>query len=66
MKPRSTSDPIPIPTETERRQTPEIEEQIRHRAYSFYEQRGRQEGHDLDDWLQAEAELTGKARTVAA
>ncbi len=61
---RSTSDPTPIDTGLG---TPELEEQIRHRAYSFYEQRGCQEGHDLDDWLQAEAELTGKkAKTAAA
>ncbi len=64
MKPRSTSDPIPI--KTEQRQTPELEEQIRHRAYSFYEQRGRIEGHELDDWLQAEAELTGRKAKAAS
>jgi hypothetical protein len=29
---------------------------IRQRAYEFYEQRGSQHGHDLDDWLKAEAE----------
>ena len=23
-------------------------------AYSFYEQRGRQDGHDVEDWIQAE------------
>jgi hypothetical protein len=37
----------------------ELQEQIRSRAYEIYEQRNRTEGHDLDDWLQAEAELTG-------
>ncbi len=64
MKPHSTSDPTPIDTGLRK---PELEEQIRHRAYSFYEQRGRQEGHDLDDWLQAEAELTGrKAKSASA
>jgi hypothetical protein len=41
-------------------------EKIRQRAYELYEARGREEGHDLDDWLQAEAEVvptthTGKA-----
>lgn len=36
----------------------ELQEQIRCRAYQIYEQRNRTEGHDLDDWLQAEAELT--------
>ncbi len=27
------------------------------RAYSLYLDRGRQDGHDVDDWLQAEREL---------
>ncbi len=27
---------------------------IRQRAHELYEARGREEGHDLDDWLQAE------------
>jgi hypothetical protein len=35
----------------------EIEAEIRRRAYELYEQRGRVDGHELDDWLQAEAEL---------
>ena len=30
---------------------------IRRRAFEIYEQRGREDGHDLDDWLQAEAEI---------
>jgi len=37
--------------------TPEILEQIRARAHELFEQRGREEGHDMDDWLQAEAEV---------
>ena len=27
-------------------------------AYEFYEARGRQDGHDIDDWLSAEQQLT--------
>lgn len=27
-------------------------------AYQLYEQRGREDGHDLDDWLRAESEET--------
>ena len=27
-------------------------------AYQFYEMRGRRDGHDVDDWLSAERELT--------
>lgn len=34
-------------------------ERIRQRAYELYEARGRVEGHDVEDWLQAEAEITG-------
>src|SRR5579864_3090343 len=30
---------------------------IARRAYELFEKRGREHGHDLDDWLQAEREL---------
>jgi hypothetical protein len=33
------------------------EEQIEVRAYELYVERGREDGHDLDDWLAAEREL---------
>jgi len=36
----------------------DLEEQIRLRAYELYEQRGREAGHETEDWLAAEAELT--------
>jgi hypothetical protein len=36
----------------------ELQDQIRTRAFQLYEQRGRDDGHDLDDWLQAEAEVS--------
>jgi len=32
-------------------------EEIEVRAYEIYLNRGAEEGHDLDDWLQAEEEL---------
>ena len=31
--------------------------EIARRAYEIYEERGRDHGHDLDDWLQSEHEL---------
>lgn len=34
-----------------------MREQIARRAYELYEQRGRQDGRDLEDWLAAEKEL---------
>jgi len=30
---------------------------IRERAFEIYEARGREAGHDLDDWLRAEREF---------
>jgi hypothetical protein len=36
---------------------------VRVRAYELFEQRGKEHGHDLDDWLQAEAEITMPARS---
>ena len=36
----------------------ELRDQVRARAFQLFEQRGRDDGHDLDDWLQAEAELS--------
>jgi hypothetical protein len=42
-----------------------IEERIRLRAYELYVARGREDGHDLDDWLRAESEITGKAAKAA-
>jgi hypothetical protein len=34
------------------------EQEIRDRAYEIYLQRGAQPGHEVEDWLQAERELT--------
>ena len=34
------------------------EQEIRRRAYEIYLERGAQSGHELEDWLQAERELT--------
>ena len=42
------------------------EELIRVRAYQFYQERGCEDGHDLEDWLQAEAEIFGKKSAAAA
>ena len=65
----------PTPTTPSPRMTPnqtttssaEHQEQVRRRAYELYEQRGRDDGHELDHWLQAELEVSQKmAKTVAA
>jgi hypothetical protein len=66
MKPTK---PVAVPEETSTKLTksrPDMQEQIRLRAYVLYEQH-RQEGFALQDWLQAESEVTqGKTKTIAA
>jgi hypothetical protein len=39
---------------------PILEHEIRIRAYDLYEQRGKLDGHALEDWLQAEVEVLGR------
>jgi hypothetical protein len=39
-------------------------ERIARRAYELYEQRGRQEGRDVEDWMKAEQQLAGEGRQV--
>jgi hypothetical protein len=47
---------IAIPKKDEPEALP-LEEQIRQRAHQIYLQRNGRDGSELDDWLQAEAEL---------
>jgi len=47
-------------------QSENVEEQIRRRAYELYEARGREDGHDLEDWQQAEAKIRGIQRKAVA
>lgn len=54
--------PQPTKTPTEKK----LEQQIRRRAFELYEAHGRRNGHDLEDWLQAEIEIIGNATHGAA
>ncbi len=55
------------PSATVTSEPQELEHQIRLRAYELYEERGKEEGHDLENWLRAEEEITKKkVRTIAA
>ncbi len=48
-------------------ETPNIEEEIRRRAYELFEARGGEDGHEVEDWLRAEQEIRGsKTNAVAA
>ena len=54
-------DPTPPETAVEEREASSHstrEQEIRFRAYEIYLQRGEQPGFELEDWLQAERELT--------
>ena len=50
--------PGPVLEKRERLLHSTREQEIRNRAYEIYLQRGAQPGHDLEDWLQAERELS--------
>ncbi len=41
----------------------QIDERIRERAHEIYEERGRTEGHAMDDWLQAKNEVLGVVKS---
>jgi DUF2934 family protein len=57
-KPAQGNDMRDAPPVTDwRRMTDVAHDHIAHRAYQLYEARGRQPGHDLDDWLKAEHEI---------
>ena len=54
--------PVPVVTESGNN-----EELIRTRAYELYVERGMEDGHEVEDWLRAEEEVSaGNKRCVAA
>ena len=57
---------LTMPTQGTQGTTP-AKTEIAARAFELYCKRGRQGGHDVEDWLQAERELHGTAilRTLA-
>ena len=50
--------PVTAVEERERLLHSTREQEIRNRAYEIYMQRGAQSGYELEDWLQAERELS--------
>jgi DUF2934 family protein len=71
--PREAASSTAIDTERERTKEPSDsgvgssgpnEEEIRHRAYLRYLERGGGDGQDFDDWLEAERELTTRKSEV--
>jgi len=45
---------------------PQLKDEIRARAYELYEKRGREDGHEVDDWVQAENEVLSAQGTIKA
>ncbi len=66
--PASGPQPTPLTATAGRRQPSqeELQDQIRHRAYELWEQRGRQGGSAEQDWLQAEKEVLARHGRIAA
>jgi Protein of unknown function (DUF2934) len=56
----------PVSSAPEKQVSAELEEQIRCRAYELYEQRGSADGYELEDWLQAEADVSDCKRGPVA
>ncbi len=74
-KPQSaTTGEVSLTIELDEQAAPKpIRDQIEHRAYAIYLERGCQDGFDVQDWLQAESELlstaegkSSRAKAVAA
>jgi len=51
------SGPALAPEAKRKQPTPDVEGQIRARAYELYVQRGYESGHEHEDWLVAEREI---------
>jgi len=49
----------PEPDQTNTGLGNDLEGRIATRAYELWEQRGHQDGHDMEDWLEAEREIRG-------
>jgi hypothetical protein len=60
-KPEGTRKPLEDASPSSGHEPTQVE--IQQRAYRIHVDRGGQHGNDLDDWLQAEQELTKEHRT---
>lgn len=61
--PSTTSEETVLASADERHQSPQPTlDDIAQAAYGRYVARGRGDGHDLDDWIEAERELQSRTR----
>jgi hypothetical protein len=57
--------PAPAPAKETPQESLPLEERIRRRAYELYVLRGNESGSEVEDWLQAEAEILEAEESVA-
>ena len=57
MKQQAPASPVFVEAEKLFEQVKEFSQTVARRAYEYFEARGREFGHDLEDWLRAESEL---------
>ncbi len=57
LEPKTTEKPIFVEAEKLINRMEEMTRNVAHRAYEFFEARGRQWGMELEDWFRAEAEF---------
>jgi hypothetical protein len=59
---------MPAPQDVRQNQSSDgFQEQVRRHAYELYEARGKEDGHDVEDWLRAESELVQRqSKSLAA
>jgi hypothetical protein len=62
---QARGDAAPTAGDAGRSSRPVTDEDVRRRAYEFYEARGDAPGSDFDDWVAAERELRGAGRADA-
>jgi hypothetical protein len=61
-------EPVPVPMSVQLAGVsgqPDLSELIAARAYELYQQRGAIDGYDVDDWLQAEREVSEQVESAA-
>ena len=61
-RPEREREAVPAPAVGEaQRRDPNVIARIRQRAYGLFEAAGREHGHDLEHWLEAERQITGSS-----
>lgn len=55
-------DPVPAPSgaESQHRYFEDLGARLAKKAYELYVQRGQEDGHDIEDWLEAERQILPK------